>query len=118
MQRVVAILVLMSFLAGCSSWRLYRITPQQLFSARHPKQIRVMSGNAFIVLHDPHISGDSLRGFDPQALAPRAVALADVRSLEAWQADGEKTTLLVVGIVGSLALLVFVGIRTVLLDDS
>lgn len=118
MTRAVAVLVLICFLAGCSSWRLHRITPQQLLSARHPKQIRVMSGNAFIILRDPHISGDSLRGFDPQALAPRAVALNEVRSLESWQADGGKTTLLVVGIAGGFAVLWLVAIRTVLYDDS
>lgn len=119
MQRAVAAFVLICFLAGCSSWRAGSLAPQHLIANRQPKQVRiVLSGNVMVVLNDPRVEGQHIVGWDVNALAPRSVPLADVKAFETWSPDGGKTALLVVGIVGGLAVLAFVAIRTVLYDDS
>ncbi len=56
-------LLLPAFLAGCSSWYVQEVSPQQLITEDQPEKIRVtLTDGSQMVLEQPRVSGDTLMG--------------------------------------------------------
>lgn len=94
--RAIAVVLLLAYLPACSSWRVENVSPQALIEAEHPAQVRVLRTNgAKQILHQPAITGDTLRG----SVREPPIPLANVHAIETRHRDAGKTVLLVVGIV-------------------
>ena len=123
-RRVLASLLVVLTLAGCSSWRPVRAPlAAGLAGPEAPRSVRVrlVDGTSFD-LGQPSVTADSLRGqrvigvdYIGRSSITRteahAVALAEVRVIEVKHHDGAKTALVVIGSVlfVAAALAVWVG---------
>ena len=111
LRRLTCRLLLPAFLAGCSSWHVQEVSPQQLITEDQPGKIRVtLTDGSQIVLEQPRVSGDTLIGCevqsrqrcpsDPGALLRSgqqvSIALSDVRDVAIQRADFGKTAALIV----------------------
>jgi hypothetical protein len=106
-------------LAGCTSWRVQSVAPEQLLAAEHPGQVRVQTRDGTrIVLRDPRLARDSLMGrvsAPPSWAGPPgqsegtlryAVALADVTQVAVRRTNALKTIGLILAIpAGAIAIL-------------
>ena len=100
-RRIVGVVLVATQLAGCSSWRVEQVGPEQLVRERAPAQVRVVRGDGSgLVLDRPKISGDSLTGLSGGA--HRGVPLADVNTIATRHGDAAKSILLGVGIAGGI----------------
>lgn len=103
---LIALLGLLA-LTGCRSWRVSTAPTAQVLSEEQPDQIRVarISDSSEVVLHQPTIIGDSLRGL-PTALAIQAmmIPLADIREVAVRRFDLGKTLFRSFLVVGAVAL--------------
>ena len=74
LRRLTCCLLLPAFLAGCSSWWVQEVSPQQLITEDQPEKIRVtLTDGSQMVLEQPRVSGDTLMGkFAPKDFAPSA----------------------------------------------
>src|SRR5712692_7787898 len=100
-RRIVAVVLLATQLAGCSSWRVEQVGPEQLLRERAPAQVRVgRADGSGLVLERPKISGDSVTGLSGGA--PRGVRLADVNTIATRHGDAGKSVLLGLGIAGGI----------------
>ncbi len=90
---ILALIVLFGF-SGCRSWRVATVPVAQVLADEAPEQVRLATttDSTKIVLHQPTIVGDSLRGL-PTALAinPRMVSLADITEVAVRRFDLGKT---------------------------
>ena len=108
LRRLTCCLLLPVYLAGCSSWYVQEVTPQQLVTEGQPKKIRVtLTDGSQVVLEQPRVSGDTLMGkFAPKGVAPSAqvfvrgeqvsIPLSDVTDVAIQRTDAAKTTKLIV----------------------
>lgn len=64
MRRIIACVLLPSYLAACMQWEVQEATPQQVVAQeRQPDSIHVtLRDGSWVVLEHPEISGDSLIG--------------------------------------------------------
>ena len=63
LRRLTCCLLLPAFLAGCSSWYVQEVGPQQLITKEQPGKIRVtLTDGSQMVLDQPRVSGDTLMG--------------------------------------------------------
>lgn len=63
LRRLTCYLLLPAFLAGCSSWYVQEVSPQQLVTGEQPEKIRVtLTDGSQVVLEQPRVSGDTLMG--------------------------------------------------------
>lgn len=99
--RVISGLLLVLQVAGCSSWRVEQVAPEQLVRDRAPAQVRVARADGSqVVLRGPTISGDSLTGMSGGA--PSGVPLADITTIATRHGDAGKSVLLGLGIFGGV----------------
>lgn len=70
-----------------------------------PSQIEVVTrSGATILVYDPVIQRDSLRGYsDRDGKTPTALAVSDIQSAKARQLSGGRTAALVLGLVAAAA---------------
>ena len=118
MKRFIAILTLGAFLQACMRWGTKPLEPARFDGANPDRQVRVtLADGGILVVRNPFISGDSLVWLRPVADEPAAgdappreqrqgIPLAQIGSVQVREVDAAKTTLLVVGTVGLVALLV------------
>ena len=103
MRRHIPLILLASYLAGCTSWRAQGVTPQQVINQRHPMRLRVTQTDGMrLVLENPVLLRDSVVGWT-RAFGSRAVALADVKRVEARETDAGKTAGLILAVAAALA---------------
>ena len=97
-RRPIACTLLLWFLAGCTSWRVQNLTPQQTIDRWHPASVRVTTADSSeFVLDQPEIAGgDSLTGLLNGA--PSSVAVSDVTQVAIRKVSTGKTVGLVAGI--------------------
>jgi hypothetical protein len=97
-RRPIAYTLLLWYLAGCTTWRVQNLTPQQIIDRWHPASVRVTTADSSeFVLDQPKIAGsDSLAGFHNGA--PSTVAVADVTHVATREFSAGKTVGLVVGV--------------------
>jgi len=97
-RRPIACTLLLWFLAGCTSWRVQNLTPQQIIDRWHPTSVRVTTADSSeFVLDQPEIAGgDSLAGLERGA--PSSVAVSDVTQVAIRKFSTGKTVGLVAGI--------------------
>src|SRR3989442_56638 len=118
MKRFIAILTLGAFLQACMRWGTKPLEPTRFDGAKPDREVRVTVANGgVLVVKNPFISGDSLvwlraiadepaAGDAPPREQRQGIPLARIRSVQVREVDAAKTTLLVVGTVGLVALLV------------
>ena len=117
-RRLTCCLLLPAFLAGCSSWWVQEVSPQQLVTEDQPEKIRVtLTDGSQVVLEQPRVSGDTLVGCQlfevqgqqrcPSDLGAVSIPLSDVTGVAIEKTNPVKVfiVLLVVGgaVVGLVA---------------
>src|SRR5437899_10921054 len=78
-RRPIAFTLLLWYLAGCTSWRVQDLTPQQVIDQRHPASVRVTrrDGSQLVLDHPRIAKGASLVGLVQGATYGVAVLVAD-----------------------------------------
>ena len=105
-RRLVAVIVLPTYLAACTSWRVQETAPAQLFEQEQPTNVRAtLTDGTTIELENPRVSGDRLIGVRDGL--ETGVSLSTVEALAVREPDTGKTIgvvlLSVVAVVGVLA---------------
>ena len=96
---------MVSYLAGCTSWQVQQVAPEQLVNAEEPGKVRVLTVQGRqLVFEQPLIRNDSLIGLVNGL--PTRIALNQIAQVEKKQVDAAKNIMLGVGIVGLLAIAV------------
>lgn len=86
LRQLVACTVLASHLTACTSWRVQRLSPQQVLTAEQPTAMQVMrSDSTRVVLTHPEVSGDSLVGLIEGGRL--SIPLTDVASVALLKRD-------------------------------
>jgi len=103
-RRPIACTLLLWYLAGCTSWRVQELTPQQVIDRWHPTSVRITTADSSeFVLDKPWIPvRDSLVGFRNRV--PSSVAVSDITAVAIRQADTGSTIVLIAGLVAVLGL--------------
>jgi hypothetical protein len=127
-RRLATLVMTVSLLGGCSTWRMQGLAPATAISATStPPHVRItLRDETRFEVYQAVVQGDSLLGVGPAAplraynygrpVAPTlshariAVALSDIRTLEIRTHSGGKTTLLVTGIIVGLLAVFVVGL--------
>jgi CheY-like chemotaxis protein len=95
-RRLIAVLLLITYLPACQTWRAEKAVPQELIESSHEKEIRVVRlDGTKQVLHNARIRADTLWGTMPE---PR-IALADVQAVETQHSSPGKSLLLAGGLI-------------------
>jgi len=83
-HRLPAILLLITYLPACHTWRAETVTPQALIETNHPNQIRVVRADGTKqVLSHALVRADTLWGVSPEP----AIPLSDVQTIETRHRD-------------------------------
>jgi hypothetical protein len=104
-KRLIAAVVMTSYLAACSAWRAQEAAPKQAVLAR----ITLADGRR-LLLRDPQVIGDSLVGFvaqgpgNPYGRVRVAFLATDVRRIEGRKVDAGKTALALIALGAAIAL--------------
>jgi|SRR5438445_9898765 len=103
-RRPIAFTLLLWYVAGCTSWRVQDLTPQQVIDKWHPASVRVTRGDSSqLVLDQPRMAeGDSLVGLVHGATY--GVAVSDVDHLAIRRFSVGNTLGLYVGIAAVAAI--------------
>ena len=90
MRRVIAVLLVTTFIQACTAWRDLPLEPQR-FHPPHNAIVRLtlVSGEQ-LTIKNPLLSGDSLIWNEPRP-AHGAVPLAQIRSVQVLHDDGAST---------------------------
>jgi len=94
-------------LTGCKTWRVEPVTPVQLVTVERPEVVRVgrSSDSSTVVLYQPTIIGDTLRGLPTQlAIRPVMVPLRDIRTISTRRFSLAKTLLFGLAVGGGVVL--------------
>ena len=116
-RRFIVLMTAATFLVNCSAWH-QKPSVEQVVAAKEAKRVRVtQSDGTMTELTAPSVRNDSLIGEigsdGTDSETTTSIALGDIRKLEAWESDGTKTALLIVGIgLAGLALLVLAAANT------
>lgn len=98
LRQLVTCTVLASYLTACTSWRVQRLSPQQVLTAEQPTAIQVMrSDSTRVVLTQPEVSGDSLVGLTKGRRL--SIPLTDVASVAVREGDTWKSVGLWLGLM-------------------
>lgn len=101
-----AILALSALLPACSTMRLVE-SPVSFLEKNNPPSVRVYASDGeLLVLREPQLRGDTIRGFEPLAQEQMSISLNGIRRMEALQPDKTRTTLF----IGAMTLLGSAGI--------
>ena len=102
-RQILSLFVMVSYLAGCTSWRVQPVSPQQLLETERPGKVRVHTTlQEKLVVKEPFVRDDSLMGY-VNGRATR-IPLHQITKVEKKQADAAKIGVLVFAIVGVIAL--------------
>ena len=94
LRRAVACTLLPWYLAGCVTWRVQNLTPQQVVDSLHPARVRVTVDSTDFVLEHPSIAAsDSLVGLLHRR--PTSVALSRVSHVAIERPDAGGTIALI-----------------------
>ena len=110
MKRLIATIMMTSYLAACTTWRVQEAAPQKASALR-----LTLADGRRLVLRDAHVVGDSLVGFAaqerdrPSERVRVAFLAADVQRMEGSKLDASKTALAVIGLGVVIGLVVAVG---------
>lgn len=91
--------------SGCRAWRVSPVSPEELVRTEAPTQVRVTTtqDTARMVLYQPTIVGDSLRGLPTElAIRPRMVPLASITEIATKHFSLKKTALSVAAIAAGV----------------
>ncbi len=104
LRRLTCCLLLPAFLAGCSSWYVQEVSPQQLVTEEQPEKIRVtLADGSQLELQLPRVSGDTLMGYEVRGRRYSGqqvnIPLSDVTDVAIQRTDAGKTTALIFGMV-------------------
>ena len=96
-----ALVGLSVLVTACSSMRPVE-SPSAFLERNNPKHVRLYSPDGeLIVLREPQLRGDSIRGFEPRAQEEMSFRLGDIRRMDALQPDKTRTTVF----IGAMTLL-------------
>jgi len=101
-----ALLLLLIYLSGCTSWEAQQVAPAQVIADRHPSTVRVTRADqSRMVLQHPTVLGDTLVGAldSAKAVWESRVALSEVQRIEVRHGDAGRTIGLAVAAAGLLA---------------
>ena len=90
-RRPIAFTLLLWFTAGCTSWRVQNLTPQQVIDKWHPASVRVTRADSSqVVFEQPRMAeGDSLVGLVQGA--PSGIPVSDVTHVAIRRISAGKT---------------------------
>ena len=118
-RRLIACILLPSYLVACTTWKTQEASPQQVLAEEQPDKVQVtLTDGSQLVLKEPAVSGDTLSGLDDGT--PVHIPLADVSALEVRESNGGLTILAVFGGL-VLAAGVVIGVGAIILctgDDD
>ena len=117
-RRLIACILLPTYLAACMSWQAQEASPQQVLAEEHLDKVLVkLADGSKLVLERPVVAGDSLIGLDDGT--PVHIPLADVSSIAVKKHDSGKTGLAAIGGVLALgALVVGIGWYMLCVEDD
>jgi len=96
-RQFASLVMMLLYLAGCTSWRVQPVTPQQLPNTDRPYDVRVYTRKGeTVVLEQAFVRNDSLMG-SVNGL-PLGIPLDEIAGLERKRTDAAKTVLLGVGV--------------------
>lgn len=99
LRRLLACVLLPPCLANCTTWQAQELSPEQVIAQEQPNKVRVKLANgSSVVLEQPSLSGDTLRGQGP---GNPFVPLGDVSAIEVRKTDALLTAGLAVGCVAA-----------------
>ena len=110
LSRCLAVMLMSSYLSGCTGWRVESLSPAEVVERQQPRELRVQHGDGRReVLYEPEVRGDSLLGRrNLHAKQPdRMLILSDVKEVATPHFSGGRTAALVavVAIVGVIVAL-------------
>jgi hypothetical protein len=96
-------LLLSSGLAGCTTWEVQELTPQQVITEMKPTRIRVTrTDSARLVLVRPQVTGDSVIGSVPGRRM--TIPLSEVTGISVQKSNPLGTVALVLGLLAAAGL--------------
>ena len=102
MKAIIRCAVLATLAAGCTTWRVQWISPETVIQRDQPSVVEVTRvDSSRVVVHAPHIVGDSLFGDVDGAV--ESVALTQIAYVAVRRGDGAANSSLT--LVGALAAL-------------
>ena len=82
LRRLIAILLLPSYVWGCTGWQPQTVPAPELLAQRPVQELRVhLVDGTSITFRNPRIANDSLVGYAPSATPEDAFATPDVRAI-------------------------------------
>ena len=101
-----AVLIFAALLPACTTMRAVE-SPVAFLEQNNPKSVRVYASDGeLLVLREPQLRGDTIRGFEPLAQEQMSISLNGIRRMEALQPDKTRTTVF----IGAMTLLGGAGI--------
>jgi len=112
--RALSLMLLLPAAAGCQSWRIEQLAPEQAVAREQPRRIRITKpGGATLVVLSPTVAGDTLRGRSESDGAAIAVPVGDILQLETPQSNLTTSTLVAAGLgAGLVAIVVTCGVSS------
>jgi hypothetical protein len=92
---------------ACHAWRTATVTPAQAVAEQQPEQVRITepSGARLVVL-EPTVAGDTLRGRTVSGKSSISIPLASVLRLETRKGNAAASTIIAAGLgAGLIAIL-------------
>lgn len=103
--RSIALILMATYVSSCTRWEIQPFTPEATVQAKNPKKLRVTRRDGTrVVMHDPHIVGDSLVGTDWQSRV--VIPLDNVGLVEVSRPNPLGTIALVAAGIGIAGLIV------------
>jgi hypothetical protein len=100
-RRLTALVLLLTYLPACSTWRVENVPPAQLVQSEAPSEVRITrADSSTLVLGFPRVVGDSLLG--RAGGAQLGIPVTDVRAIATRHGDAGKTALLALGVLGAV----------------
>jgi hypothetical protein len=89
------LIVLTALLPACSTMRPVE-SPVTFLEQNNPKRVRVYAADGeLLVLREPQLRGDTVRGYEPLAQEEMSISLNGIRRMEALQPDRTRTTVFI-----------------------
>jgi hypothetical protein len=102
-RQLASLIVMMLYLAGCTTWQVQPVAPQQLLEKDPPSKVRVLTKhNQKLVFKDPSVLDGALWGHVDGS--PTRISLDEIAHVEKKQLNPGNTVFLGVAIVAWLAI--------------
>lgn len=103
-KQILSLIVMASYLAGCTTWRVQPVTPKQLVETGRFDKVRVLTTeNQTLVFEPAVVRNDSLIGRVDGILM--GIRLDEIAQVEKQQTDVVKTVVLGVGLAAVVAII-------------